>query len=315
MTVWFSHEKKTPDRSDSHDDQAHKSPSAKQAQHAPATSIQTTDSADVTEPEQQVSCNDAVRPSQHDLSCRESPSTSHQTDHHPQPDPVCTTATGMVNTPASSPDTIANSVSGSHSPCKKLSHSVDSAADSSHHTSSAHVLFDQQAADRQKSHGLATTSDATLHQQNSHGTATTSDDILLQQNSAPSAQPSQGSRQGNRQAATLAEGHITKPGCIFVSVAAYRDPECQWTISDLFKQADAPELVHVGVVWQVDAVEDAAFVRVAGPNKRHRQVGQQHSAVNRHIIRDRPNIQGFPDGCQQLLLRLRPDPVRGHWLL
>jgi len=50
----------------------------------------------------------------------------------------------------------------------------------------------------------------------------------------------------------------------------------------LFKQADAPELVHVGVVWQVDAVEDAAFVRVAGPNKRHKQVGQLF-IVNRYM--------------------------------
>ena len=29
---------------------------------------------------------------------------------------------------------------------------------------------------------------------------------------------------------------------------------------------------------------------------------------------DRPSVQGYPDGCQQLLLRLRPYPVRGHRL-
>lgn len=274
LTVWFSRKKKTPDCPHSHDDQAHKSPTAKQAQHAPGNSNQTTDSADVTELEQHVSSNDGARPSQHDLSCRKPPSASHQTDHQPRPDPVCTTAIRVVSRPVTSPNTLADRVSGRHSPCMKLSHSADSAIESSHHTSSAHVLFDQQAADRQNSHALATTSDGTISQQNSHGTATTSDDTLLQQNSAPSAQPSQGNSQGNRQAPTPSKGRITKPGCIFVSVAAYRDPECQWTICDLFKQADAPELVHVGVVWQVDAVEDAAFVRVAGPNKRHRQVGQ-----------------------------------------
>ena len=66
---------------------------------------------------------------------------------------------------------------------------------------------------------------------------------------------------------------LGKPGAIFVSIAAYRDPECQWTIWDLFKQAEQPDLVTVGVVWQIDAVEDASFVRVPGNLKRHSQVG------------------------------------------
>ncbi len=30
---------------------------------------------------------------------------------------------------------------------------------------------------------------------------------------------------------------------------------------------------------------------------------------------NRPVVQGYPDGCQQLLLRLRPYFVRGHRLL
>ena len=30
---------------------------------------------------------------------------------------------------------------------------------------------------------------------------------------------------------------------------------------------------------------------------------------------DRPNVQGHPDGCQRLLLRLRAYPVRAHQLL
>ena len=25
--------------------------------------------------------------------------------------------------------------------------------------------------------------------------------------------------------------------------------------------------------------------------------------------------KAYPDGCQQVLLRLRPYPLRGHWLL
>jgi predicted 2-oxoglutarate/Fe(II)-dependent dioxygenase YbiX len=38
--------------------------------------------------------------------------------------------------------------------------------------------------------------------------------------------------------------------CIFVRVAAYRDPECQWTVRDLFAKAAHPERVFVGVCWQ-----------------------------------------------------------------
>ena len=253
MTVWFSCNKRTPDCPHRHDDQTHKPPSAKLAQHAPGNSNQNTASADVTEPEQHVSSNTRARPSQRDFSCREPPSVYHQPDHRPRPDPVSHTASSVVNTAVTLPDTVAHPVPSSPSPCMKLSHSLDSATGRSDHRKSVHDLFDQQAADRRTSHGLATTSD----------------DALLQQNDAPTAQPSH----SNRQTPTPSKGSFTKPGCIFVSIAAYRDPECQWTICDLFKQADAPELVHVGVVWQVDAVEDAAFVRVAGRSKTHRQVG------------------------------------------
>jgi hypothetical protein len=51
---------------------------------------------------------------------------------------------------------------------------------------------------------------------------------------------------------------------IFVSIAAFRDEECQWTLRDLFLQAAHPERVFAGVVWQVDPQADAAFTRMAG---------------------------------------------------
>jgi len=55
--------------------------------------------------------------------------------------------------------------------------------------------------------------------------------------------------------------------------------------------------------------------------------GQQHWLCHQHVAslaqhdmalcfcRDRPDVQGYPDACQQLLLRLRPYPVRGRRLL
>lgn len=43
---------------------------------------------------------------------------------------------------------------------------------------------------------------------------------------------------------------------IFVNIASYRDPECQWTVKDLFKKAKHPERIFVGICWQIDEQED-----------------------------------------------------------
>lgn len=45
-------------------------------------------------------------------------------------------------------------------------------------------------------------------------------------------------------------------GAIFVSIACYRDSECQWTLKDLYSQARDPLSVQVGICWQVDRDED-----------------------------------------------------------
>ncbi len=42
---------------------------------------------------------------------------------------------------------------------------------------------------------------------------------------------------------------IQRPS-IFVQIASYRDPECQWTVKDLFAKAEHPERVTVGICWQ-----------------------------------------------------------------
>ncbi len=44
---------------------------------------------------------------------------------------------------------------------------------------------------------------------------------------------------------------------IFVSVASYRDSECQHTLQNLFKTAMRSERIFVGVVWQASEEEDA----------------------------------------------------------
>lgn len=52
---------------------------------------------------------------------------------------------------------------------------------------------------------------------------------------------------------------------IFVSVAAYRDPECQHTLHSLFSAARHPERVFVGLVWQGDGRDDDARCLGARP--------------------------------------------------
>jgi hypothetical protein len=48
---------------------------------------------------------------------------------------------------------------------------------------------------------------------------------------------------------------MTRPR-IFVNIASYRDPECQWTVRDLFSKARHPERIFVGICWQVIREED-----------------------------------------------------------
>ena len=55
---------------------------------------------------------------------------------------------------------------------------------------------------------------------------------------------------------------------IFVQIASYRDPDCQYTVQDLFARAAHPERVFVGICWQFDAVEDRdCFQLVTRPDQ------------------------------------------------
>jgi hypothetical protein len=52
---------------------------------------------------------------------------------------------------------------------------------------------------------------------------------------------------------------------IFVSIAAFRDPETQHSIKDLFEKAARPERITVGLVWQFDPVFDRHCFEVPSP--------------------------------------------------
>ena len=49
---------------------------------------------------------------------------------------------------------------------------------------------------------------------------------------------------------------MTEPPSIFVLIASYRDPECQWTVRDLYEKATYPDRIRVGICWQADPEED-----------------------------------------------------------
>lgn len=49
---------------------------------------------------------------------------------------------------------------------------------------------------------------------------------------------------------------------IFVSIASYRDTECQWTVKDLFEKARQPDRVFAGICWQFIREEDADCFQV-----------------------------------------------------
>jgi len=65
-------------------------------------------------------------------------------------------------------------------------------------------------------------------------------------------------------------------GTIFVSVVSYRDPECQHTLHDLFRQADVPERVFVGLCLQVHPVHDTHCFKVPIPRKQQVRVLRFH---------------------------------------
>ena len=67
------------------------------------------------------------------------------------------------------------------------------------------------------------------------------------------------------------EGEV-EAGSIFVSIASYRDSECQHTLMNLFKTAMRPHRVYVGLVWQYCQEEDADCFRQALPPQWAKQV-------------------------------------------
>jgi len=75
----------------------------------------------------------------------------------------------------------------------------------------------------------------------------------------------------NRARGPRAEDWNQLPGLnerIFVQIASYRDPECQWTLKDMFEKATNPERIFAGIAWQyVIGEDDHCFLFETRPNQ------------------------------------------------
>lgn len=56
---------------------------------------------------------------------------------------------------------------------------------------------------------------------------------------------------------------------IFVAIASYRDPECQFTVRDLFEKAAHPERIRVGICWQYEPETDNDCFIIPSPYPEH----------------------------------------------
>lgn len=58
------------------------------------------------------------------------------------------------------------------------------------------------------------------------------------------------------------------PERIFVQIASYRDPDCQWTIGDLFERAAHPDRIFVGVCQQlVPGLDQDCLIQTSRPDR------------------------------------------------
>lgn len=85
------------------------------------------------------------------------------------------------------------------------------------------------------------------------------------------------------------------PPRIFVSIASYRDTECQWTVKDLFDKARHPERVFVGICWQFIAAEDADCFQVSARPEQCRVI-EVDARESRGVCWARSRIQGLWQG-------------------
>jgi hypothetical protein len=84
-------------------------------------------------------------------------------------------------------------------------------------------------------------------------------------------------------AASVSAARSPKHARIFVQIAAYRDPDCQYTVQDLFLKAAHPERISVGICWQTVRDEDACCFQVPCPRPEQLRVIEVDARESRGV--------------------------------
>lgn len=80
---------------------------------------------------------------------------------------------------------------------------------------------------------------------------------------------------------------------VFVSIASYRDPDCQNTVRDLFAKAAHPDRVFVGICWQFVPDEDSDCFVLPAPRPDQVRVLNFHAKDSRGACWARHQVQSL----------------------
>src|SRR5262249_47451337 len=89
---------------------------------------------------------------------------------------------------------------------------------------------------------------------------------------------------------------------IFVQIAAYRDPECQWTVRDLFEKAACPDRVTVGTCWQFVPEQDGHCFLIPPPRPRQVRTVRVHAHESGGVCWARHQTQQLWEGEEYTLV-------------
>jgi len=88
---------------------------------------------------------------------------------------------------------------------------------------------------------------------------------------------------------------------IFVQIASYRDPECQWTLKDLFEKAKHPERLFVGLCLQYDPQQDQHCFQITPPRQEQTRLLPFHWREGRGACWARHHLQRLWQGEEYVL--------------
>jgi Rps23 Pro-64 3,4-dihydroxylase Tpa1-like proline 4-hydroxylase len=78
---------------------------------------------------------------------------------------------------------------------------------------------------------------------------------------------------------------------IFVNIASYRDPDCQWTVKDMFEKAANPDRVFAGICWQFVKGEDDMCFKEPYPRPKQVRVHEMDARESKGVCYARSLVQ------------------------